>query len=980
MNPGTEASELAAQLARTLRGEVDLARRRRAEYTSDASNYRVLPEAVIYPADAADLQTIVQACAETGVPIAARGAGTSIAGNAISPGLVIDTSRHLTRIHDVDPAARVADVDAGVVMGDLQAAAAPSGLRFGPDPSTWTRATFGGMIGNNACGPHAVAFGKTAENVLELDCIDGTGRQFTARAGRGALEVTPGLEDIVTRHLAEIRTELGRFDRQVSGYSLEHLLPERGPDLAKALVGTEGTLVVVTRARVRLVQAPREPMLVVAAYRDMIAAADAVPALLRPGVLAIEGFDARLVDYVIAARGPHAVPAMPRGGGWLLIEVAGQDARETEHLAREIAAGAGALETAIYPAGPQAAALWRIRADGAGLGGRTPDDHPAWPGLEDAAVPPERLGAYLRDFTAMLDTFGLDGLIYGHFGDGCVHVRIDFPLDESHGGRIMDEFMHAMAEVITRHGGSISGEHGDGRARSEVLTAMYSPQLRAAFGEVKRLFDPHAILNPGIITDPAPLAADLRLPQGRDLTSQSFTLGSDGTDLGRAVHRCTGVGKCRATSPGHVMCPSYRATRDEKDTTRARARILQEVANGSFLHGLADSAVRESLDLCLACKACSADCPTGIDMARYKSEVLSQIYAGRVRPRSHYTLGWLPRWIRLALAAPGGPRLASHLAAAVQAMPALERLVLRAAGLSEHRHLVSFASRSLARWYRTRASSRADSTSAVERGAGERARYVVLWADTFSHLLDTAGARDLINVLEDAGYTPLLAPESACCGLTYITTGQLDLARAAHESLLATLGPLAVNGVPIVGVEPSCLAVLRDDLPALNPEDPRARAVAAQSFTLAELLTHPRHGAPDWRPPNLTGVDVVAQPHCHHYAVMGWQTDRALLERAGARVHEVHGCCGMAGNFGMEAEHFDVSMAVATTALNPTLDAHPDALVLADGFSCRTQIEQVRERRAVHLATLLAGARAAEDHDAGAAAGPRAGSGLKTRG
>lgn len=938
--------ELAARLRPQLSGTVETHPRRRAEYTSDAGNYRLLPAAVIYPRDVADIVATIQFAREHGVPIAMRGAGTSIAGNAISDGFVLDTSRHLTTIHGLDPHERVADVDAGVVMGSLQTLAAPHGLRFGPDPSTWTRATFGGMIGNNACGPRAVAYGKTADNVLELDCIDGTGRTFTARAGE--LGSVAGLDQIVRRYLAEIRTELGTFSRQVSGYSLDYLLPERGADLPKMLVGTEASLVVVTRARLALVTAPRQPQLLVLGYPDMITAADDVPRLLDETVTAIEGFDARLVDHVIAAKGASAVPAMPKGGGWLLVEVADPtgDPARARARARELAENSHAIDSALYPPGAAAAALWKIRADGAGLGGRTPEGKPAWPGLEDAAVPPENLGAYLRDFTAELDRFGLDGLIYGHFGDGCVHVRIDFPLDEPDGARIMDDFMHAMAPIIARHGGSISGEHGDGRARSEVLAAMYSPALLTAFAEVKRLFDPDAILNPGVITDPAPLAKDLRLPQGQPLISRSFTLGSDGYDLGRAVHRCTGVGKCRVTSPGHVMCPSFRATGDEKDTTRARARILQEVANGSFVHALDSDAVRESLDLCLACKACSSDCPTGIDMARYKSEVLSQIYAGRRRPRTHYTLGWLPRLIRLLTATPLGPPVAAAAARAVRRIRPLERLVLRAAGMADSRELIDLESVSLTRWFRRRAARRQ-----------RPERFVIVWADTFSHLLDSGGAKATIELLSDLGYTVLLAPEDACCGLTYVTTGQLERARASQQRLLQTLAPLALDGVPIVGVEPSCLATLRDDLPALNPEDPRASAVAAMTFTLAEFLTHPQLGPTDFTPPDLTGVRILAQPHCHHYAVMGWQADHELLAAAGAEVTTVTGCCGMAGNFGMEADHAEVSRAVAETALLPALREHEDALVLADGFSCRTQIAQLSDRRAIHLAALLQGSR-----------------------
>ncbi|MDO5726666.1 MAG: FAD-binding and (Fe-S)-binding domain-containing protein [Bowdeniella nasicola] len=934
------------QLRRHVRGEVDTQVRRRAEYATDASNYRIIPAAVAYPANREDLATIIQVCGEHNLPLAMRGAGTSIAGNAISSGIVVDTTRHLNQILEVDTTAKTAVVEPGVVMSDLHTHTLGHQLRFGPDPSTFTRATFGGMIGNNACGPHAVAWGKTAENVLRLECLDGRARSFTAAAGPDALAAVPGLEAIVTTYLAHIRTELGRFSRQVSGYSLEHLLPERGRDLAKALVGSEASLAVVTEAEIQLVTTPTSPHLVVLGYDSMVAAADAVPALLAAGVIALEGFDAKLVDYVIAKKGAGAVPHLPAGRGWLLAEVAGETAAHSGELAAGLQQSAlrhGAIDTAVYPPGPTAASLWKIRADGAGLAGRTPAGNPAWPGWEDAAVPPENLGAYLRDFHACLDEFGLDGLVYGHFGDGCVHVRIDFPLDHQRGRGVLRQAMQELAQIVFRHGGSPSGEHGDGRARSELLTQMYSPPLRRAFQEVKALFDPLGILNPGILAPSAtgaPIAAldeDLRLPQRQELTAKYFHLPGDGSDLGRAVHRCTGVGKCRVTGPGHVMCPSYRATRDEKNTTRARARILQEVTQAGAIASLDAAQVRESLELCLACKACASDCPTGIDMARYKAEVLAASYAGKLRPLSHYTLGWLPRWIRLLTNTPGAARLASLGAQLAGKSRSVQAGILRAGGMSPERELPSLERESLRSWMRRQ-----------DLGEGSTA---VLWADTFSHLLDSRGARDTFRVMKRAGHRVYLAPERACCGLTYITTGQLDRARAAQLRLIDTLAPVAAQGIPIVGVEPSCIAAVRDDMPDLHHDDPRARLVARHVYTLAEFLTdHAEH----YVAPDLSGRTIVAQPHCHHYAIMQWDTDAALLRAAGARVEIAEGCCGMAGNFGMEPGHYDISRAVANTAVLPLLDAHCDAQILADGFSCRTQIDQLAGRSGAHLATLLA--------------------------
>ncbi|OKL52620.1 FAD-binding and (Fe-S)-binding domain-containing protein [Buchananella hordeovulneris] len=972
----TDSSERARALAEALRrelgGEVDVTARRRAEYATDASNYRVVPQLVAFPRDADDVEAATALARHHEVPVTNRGAGTSCAGNAIGPGLVLDFSRHMHRVVSVDAQAREAVVEPGCVMADLQQAAAVHGLRFGPDPSTWTRATLGGMIGNNACGPHAVAYGRTADNVLSLEAITGDGRRLHAAAGRENLAQVPGLTELVDAHLAPIRTGFGLFGRQVSGYSLEHLLPENGSHLARFLTGSEGTLATWTAARLRLVPQAAAPVLVVLGYQDMIAAADAVPALLAHRPLAVEGLDARLVEVVRRHKGAGAVPALPAGQGWLMVEVAAADAADAEPKAALAAAmaraealvrDAGAIEARVYPPGSQATALWRIRADGAGLGGRTPAGDPAWPGWEDAAVPPAHLGAYLRDFTALLRRCGVDGLLYGHFGDGCLHVRLDLPLGRSDGRQRMRDFLTEAAQLVAQHGGSLSGEHGDGRARSELLPLMYSPTELALFRGVKHLFDPAGCLNPGVLVDPDPVDASLRLQAARPVVALAgrgagFAFRHDDGDITKAVHRCTGVGKCRASTRtvGGFMCPSYQATRDEKDVTRGRARVLQEATTGQLVGGLAAPELRESLDLCLACKACSADCPTGMDVARLRSEVLHRSYQGKLRPRVHYVLGWLPRWLALVARVPGAAQLVNF----AMALGPVRRLGFRLVGVDRRRLMPSVARESLARWAKRARLPRGlpsagnDDTPA---GTGEKKRYVVLWADSFSHYLSTAAARALYRVLRDAGYTVLLPETEACCGLTWITTGQLTGARKKLTHLLSVLAPFAKNGIPIVGVEPSCTAVLRDDLPDLLPTDPRAQLVADGTYTLAELLTAPAPlgPGPQWQPPDLTGVQVVAQPHCHHHSVMGWQADAALLARAGAQVTQLQGCCGLAGNYGMEQGHYDVSVAVANNSLLPALAAAPDAIYLADGFSCRTQAEQLAARSGLHLAQLLAG-------------------------
>ena len=956
------AADLVRALRAAVRGPVDDSTRRRAEYSTDASNYRVVPQVVVFPRDPDDVLAALEAARTAGAPITTRGGGTSVAGNAVGPGVVLDLSRHVNRILAIDPDSRTARVEPGVIMSDLQRATAPHGLRFGPDPSTQARATLGGMIGNNACGPRAVAYGRTADNVLELDVVDGTGRRFTAGTG---LDAVPGLDGLVRANLQTMRTELGRFGRQVSGYSLEHLLPERGADLAKALVGTEGSVITILGATLRLVPVPTAPVLVVLGYPDMPAAADVVPALLAHRPLAIEGMDARLVDVVRRARGAAAVPELPAGAGWLMVEVGGDTLDEALGRARALAADAGTRAARIFPPGAQAAAMWRIREDGAGLAGRTASGDQAWPGFEDSAVPPERLGDYLRELGALMTSHGVDGLAYGHFGDGCVHLRLDIPLaDRATAGRNLRSFMLDAGRLVAAHGGSMSGEHGDGRARSELLPLMYSARALDLFAGFKHLLDPADLLNPGVVVRPRPLDADLRRPAALPLLAATgFSFAHDGGDLTTAVHRCVGVGKCRAdtTADGGFMCPSYLATRDEKDSTRGRARVLQEMANGTLVtRGWGAPEVHESLDLCLSCKACASDCPAGVDMAQYKSEVLHRTYRRRLRPMTHYALGWLPRWARLA-------GLAPRPVNALLRVPVVARLVLAAGGMDTRRRIPAFAPTPFRTWWRRRggadggpSAGTRQSAPAVPSFPSARMRQpVVLWVDSFSDSLDPGVAQAAVRVLRAAGYEVIVPDQQACCGLTWISTGQLDGARRRLTHLLGVLGPYAVNGIPIVGLEPSCTAVLRSDLLDLVPGDPRAGAVARATRTLAELLSAPAPIGPDpesgWRVPDLTGVTAVVQPHCHQHAVLGFDADRALLEGAGATITTLAGCCGLAGNFGMEKGHYEVSVAVAENALLPALRAAaPGDVFLADGYSCRTQAEQLAGVRGQTLAELLA--------------------------
>lgn len=893
----------------------------RAAYSTDASLYRVPPLVVARPRHVDEVAAALAVCRAEGVPLTSRGGGTSIAGNAVGPGLVLDFSRHLNRVLAVDPEARTATVEPGVVQEVLQRHLAPRGLRFGPDPSSSSRCTIGGMVGNNACGTRALGYGRTSDNVLALRGLTGEGETLDAASTRSRLQ------RIGRDNLATIRTEFARFSRQVSGYGLENLLPERGFDLNRLLVGSEGTLAVLTEATVALVSEPAHRVLAVLGYPDIAAAGDATPQVLTHRPVACEGIDSRIVEVVRERFGPQAVPPLPAGAAWLFVELTGDDLADTVARAQRIGTDCGTVAAAVVSDPAQAAALWRIRADGAGLSSRSPAGLPAHAGWEDAAVPPERLGSYLRDFDALLADAGLTGLPYGHFGDGCLHIRIDFPLRKPGGTPAFRRFLEDAATLVAGYGGSLSGEHGDGRARSELLPLMYSPAALELFAAVKHVFDPGNILNPGVLVDPRPFDADLREPAApsrrRDL---ALAYRHDGGDFTQAVHRCTGVGKCRAdnSATGGVMCPSYLATGEEKDSTRGRARVLQEMINGTAVTGGWRAAeVHEALDLCLSCKGCLSDCPTGVDMAALKAEVLHQSYRHRPRPAAHYSLGWLPRWAKLAAAAP-------RLVNAATGLRGLGPLGTALAGVDRRRRIPEFAPQTFRSWFARRPAAPGDP--------------VLLFVDTFTNYFTPEVGRAAVRVLEAAGYAPVLTAKQRCCALTWISTGQLD---AAKKILGRTVHELAATDMPIVGIEPSCTAVLRSDAGELL--GPTADPVAARTRTLAELLV--QRG---WEPPSLAGESVLAQPHCHHHAVLGWGTDAALLAAAGAQVQRVPGCCGLAGNFGVEKGHYEVSVAVADLALRPAVTAAgPHTTILADGYSCRTQLADLTERRGIHLAQLL---------------------------
>ncbi|MFF4455085.1 FAD-binding and (Fe-S)-binding domain-containing protein [Streptomyces goshikiensis] len=946
----------------------------------DASNYRRVPAGVVAPRDAGDVAAALRICADAGVPVVPRGGGTSIAGQATGVGVVLDLTRHMNAVVSVDPAARTAVVQPGLVLDRLRDAVRPYGLLFGPDPSTHARCTLGGMIGNNACGAHSVAWGTTADNVTELAVTAYGGSSY--RLGTGWAGAPEGLRELVAGNLAVLRTGLaGGFSRRISGYGgLDALLPERGVGVARAFCGSEGTLGVVTEAVVRLVEAPRAPVLAVLGYADESAAADAAAGLLGCGPLTVEGMARDLVPGAAAA-------GLPRGDAWLFVEM------RDEAAARSLVRGADAAHSLLVtdPAGQRA--LWRIREDAAGTATRTPDGGMAWPGWEDCAVPPARLGAYLREFRALLAAHGLRGTPYGHFGEGCVHVRIDFDLVSPAGIARFRTFSGELADLVVSHGGSLSGEHGDGQARAELLPRMYGPEVITLFGAYKDVWDPAGGMNPGMLVRPARLDENLRfavLPPG-------------GGDLSDGVARCVGVAKCRTTEVGGpgVMCPSYRVTGEERHSTRGRARLLHEMLAGEVVtDGWRSREVAEALDLCLSCKGCRSDCPVGVDMAAYKAEFLHHHWSGRIRPPAHYLLGGLPRLLRTVALL----RAAAPLNAAARLLPP--------PGLTRDRPLPPLAHTPFTRWWRSRtvappapaavepsesaaressaiaaAGDGASSASAAGDGGGVSsaspafearvraepgfgkgrggesrpqgpgATAVTLWPDTFTEYLSPHTGQAAVRVLEAAGLEVTVPRGNVCCGLTYVSTGRLDRARTVLRRTLTRLEgapdrPGDDLDRPVVVLEPSCAAALRTDLPALLPDDPRAHRLAAAVRTFAEAL---EQYAPHWRPPRLDRP-VVGQTHCHQHAVLGDAADRRLRERAGLTGELSGGCCGLAGNFGFEPGHHAVSVACAREQLLPSLDAAAAArpAILADGFSCRTQIAQLSPYRAHHLAELLA--------------------------
>lgn len=944
--------------------EVDDSPRRLAEYSYDASNYRVPPTAVVFPRSADDVRIVAKACAGAGIPIVSRGGGTSMAGNAIGKGVVLDFSRYMNAVIEVDKSSKSAVVQPGIVISELATAisdATDGELTYAPDPSSRTRATVGGAIGNDACGNHSVRYGRTADHTIALDVVTVDGHllratqsgieavdQEDSESVDAAARIGAELRSLVADNMADFRLELGLIPRQVSGFHLATLLPENGFDVARSLVGSEGTCVIVVAATVAIVPVPPAALLLSLGYGDVVEAAEDVMTILEFSPAAIEGIDEKIVETMQFRRGVDSVRGLPSGSAWLYVDLDGENRAEVEDKAERLLSRLkerGRLKDGrVVADSAERKSLWRVREDGAGLsarlasGGRSgargmTSVTESWPGWEDSAVAPENLAAYLADFRDLLEAHSLTGVMYGHFGAGCMHVRITFDQRTERGREIMRAFLRDAAELVVRHGGSLSGEHGDGRARSELLPVMYSTAMLDAFARFKRIWDSVGMLNPGSITDPAPMMNDLALQGVPDREwKTTFELHQIGAraDLDPFVHAtqaCVGVGRCRSSSGG-VMCPSYRASGDEKDSTRGRARVLQDMVRSSktVADGWASADVKESLDLCLSCKACSSDCPVGVDMATYKAEFLDHHYAGKLRPMAHYSLGWLPRWLKVTA------RFAPVLNAILTARTG--KFAARLGGLTTERALPRFASRK---------ELRAETAGSV--GGGD----VVLFVDSFTKGFrpDVVGAA--VRVLADGGRTAECRSD-LCCGLTWISTGQLATARKYLERTAAALDDGSDR--PIVVTEPSCAAALKKDLPELVNTDAAKRVAArVQSFAGAVI----DQAAGGWTPSADVPEAVTVQTHCHEYAVFGEATQRKALAAAGiSAVDEATGCCGVAGNFGFEPTHYEISMKVAEQALAPAVRRAGDRPILTDGFSCHMQVRELTGNHSADASTHLA--------------------------
>ncbi len=954
-NVPVDTQALVNELRTSIRGEVRFDAGSRALYATDGSNYRQVPIGVVIPTNVEDVIQTVTLCRRYHTPLLSRGGGTSLAGQTCNTAVVLDMSKYMHNIIEINPEKRFARIQPGIVLDVLRNAAEQYHLTFGPDPATHAQCTLGGMIGNNSCGTHSVMAGMTSDNIEALDIFTYGGLRLRVgktndeelaqiiRAGGRRGDIYARLKVLRDTYADLIRERFPNIPRRVSGYNLDQLLPENGFHVARALVGTEGTCVTVLEATVNLVSSPPARMLLVLGFSDAFEAADHVPEIMAHHPIALEGMDSVLIENMRKKNlHPAEVALLPPGGGWLLVEFGSETREESRDQARGLMEQMQRKEhppaMKLFDHPKEVAKIWMVRESGLGATTSVPGEPHHWEGWEDAAVPPAKLGSYLRDYSRLLKKYHYTSALYGHFGQGCVHNRVDFDLTSREGIKKFRAFMEEAADIVVGYGGSLSGEHGDGQARAELLPKMYGPELIQAFREFKTIWDPDGKMNPGKVVEPYRLDENLRLGPTYNPAQPAthFKFPDDEGSFAAAALRCVGVGKCRRMDAG-TMCPSYMVTREEEHSTRGRARLLFEMLQGQVLtDGWHDEHVKESLDLCLACKGCKGDCPVNVDMATYKAEFLSHYYKGRLRPMSSYTMGLIYWWARLACRTPA---VANFLTQA----PVLSDIAKIAIGVAPQRRLPIFASTTFKQWFRQRGPRNAD------------APRVILWPDTFNNYLHPEPLQAAVEVLEAAGYQVIVPEPSLCCGRPLYDHGMLTTAERLLRQILKTLEPEIIAGTPIVGLEPSCVAVFRDELTNLFPHDEQAKRLKKQVFVLSEFLEKVQ-----W-PGIARGVasplqrKAVVHMHCHHKAIMRTVPEEAVLNKLGLDYTVLDsGCCGMAGAFGFEKDHYDVSLKCGERVLLPAVrNADKDTLIIADGFSCREQIAQTTDRRALHLAQVI---------------------------
>jgi FAD/FMN-containing dehydrogenase/Fe-S oxidoreductase len=983
--------ELETRLKAELRGEVRFDLGSRALYAADSSNYRQLPIGVVVPRDAADVEAALAACRATGAAVLPRGAGTSLAGQCANVAVVFDFSKYMNRLGAIDPDVKLATVEPGIVLDRLREAAEVHHLTYAPDPATHSRCTLGGMIGNNSCGVHGLLGGKVADNVESLDLIlyDGTrmtvGRTSPAerdakiRGGGRVGQIYAGLLRIRDRYSVQIQEKFPRIPRRVSGYNLDELLPENGFHVARALVGTEGTCATVVSATLNLTASPPYRVLTALAFADAFLAADAVPRVLEHGPIGLEGFDGLLLDFMRRKNlAVEDVRLLPEGGGFLLVEMGAWTAEEAQAKAAELVRAAQGWPVApaarIYDKA-EAARVWFVRENALGATVFVPGEPEGWEGWEDAGIPPAQLGAYLRGITALMKEYGYRSPLYGHYGQGCVHMRINFDFRSEKGLRDFREFIDRAADLVLSFGGSLSGEHGDGQSRAALLPKMFGPELMGAFREFKALWDPDNRMNPGKVVDAVrvydplenlrhgPATVETALHRQEDHETH-FVFAKDGGSLERATERCVGVGACRKTTGG-VMCPSYRATGDEQHSTRGRARLLWEMLAGDLrAEGFRSETVRDALDLCLSCKACKTECPVQVDMAQYKAEFLAQHYKGRLHPLGHYVFGYADKLARWGSLLPG-------LTNALLTGSGTSDLIKRIVGVAPERELPRLAAKTYLQSRDGNGSkNRVTDASVATTDAGREAQLaapqvpgrdarlaapqVLLWADTWNNYYHPQTLAAAETVLTEAGFAVTTPKGHLCCGRPLYDFGHLHAAKAYLKNVLDKMAAEIDAGLPFLFLEPSCASVFKDELPELLPEDERGRRLSGQVWLLADWL---QAKAPGFVAGRLRGAHILVHGHCHHKAVFGGpRSEMALLREAGAAVEMIEaGCCGMAGPFGFEADKFEVSKTIASQGLLPAVNAADSrTIVVADGFSCREQIAQLGHKQALHFAEVLA--------------------------